>query len=858
MKIFSRNPFHRISSGALLAVSAFAVLGGSLQAGTSTKANNTDDLDQATSWFGGVPGAADVALWNSTVTGANTVSLGAPIPNWGSIQITNPGGPVTINGAGILALHGIGLGPGVGIDMSSSTADLTINANVSIADSPPSHIWTVAADRTLTVNGNVSEDGPANKTLTIGGAGLTRITGIIGNGENDLSVAKNGSGTLILTNANQYGGDTTVNQGVLNIRDSAALGTAAGNTIVNSGGELQLQGNISIAGTEDISVTGIGAGGFGGAAIRNISGDNQFNGDISLQDAAGVVRINADAGSLTFLGKITEVGTSLKILSFGGSGNVIASGPIGGGNDLLALAKDGTGTLTLSGNNTYQGTTVVRGGNLIITGSAGNITQSVSITINNGALTMDDTVANRANRIGNRPVTMNNGTFNLIHGAPAGTDYIESIGAPLTLNSGASTIRTDASNTANSSLLSFGSLVRNAGATVNFGDGTSNPSAANDDNNVRFSAQAAGFIGTWATVGGTSFATYNTASATDSVEALTTYEQTVTRLSSGTKSITDNSINNVQITDGTGTVGNITLGQSTTTINTLTNSATGIDAPAGGVTIDPAGQTLRVNGILNASGSSALTIGNGTSNGTLTANTAGGELVLLNFSSNALTVNSTIANNSTSSPLTTGGSGSVIVTAANTYSGGTIVNQGMLEISGTAGALANTSSMSVNTGGTLHLNSSTAAVGGQVNDSAGATLAGGTIQLGLNAIDETVGALTITNDSIIDFGILNGINHLRFSDSTGLWTSGMALNILNYTYGSDHLYFGTVTDAGVDAGQLAQINFFSGGSVGSGFLGTGIYLENGEVGLIPEPSSVAMVGLGSLALLGFRKRRCAG
>ena len=64
-----------------------------------------------------------------------------------------------------------------------------------------------------------------NKTLTITGAGTTRITGIISDDKkDDLSITKSGTGTLILDAANDYSGDTTVNQGVLNIRNSAALG----------------------------------------------------------------------------------------------------------------------------------------------------------------------------------------------------------------------------------------------------------------------------------------------------------------------------------------------------------------------------------------------------------------------------------------------------------------------------------------------------------------------------------------------------------------------------------------------------------------------------------------------------------
>ena len=559
------NPgsFDRFTFGVLLVVSALAVFGGSLQAATRTKADNTDNLNLGSSWVGGVaPGPADVIRWDSTVTGANTVSLGTPNLLIGTVQIANPGGLVTINGFGTLQLGANGV-PGVGIDMSSATADLTINANVALEDSPPTDIWTVAAGRTLTVAGSVSENGPALKTLTIAGAGTTDITGMIIDPQNDLALAKNGTGTLILESANTYSQGTTVNQGVLNIRNSTALGgTGLGvDTVVNAGGELQLQGDISLANAETILITGTGAGGPGGAALRNISGNNQLNGPVELQNVAGVVRINSDSGSLTFLGTISEIGGNDKILTFGGSGNIIVAARITGGGSQMNIVKDGTGTLTITGNTTYSGSTTINQGTLVISGANGDIASSSSITINNATLSLDNTLANDNNRIGNKPVTMNSGTFNFIHSALSGTNYSESIGV-LTLSSGASTIATDVSNTANSSILTFGGLTRTVGATVNFGGGTGNPSAANDDNNVRFSGQAAGVIGAWATVGGTSFATYNTASATDSVEALTVFNQTVTRLSSGTKVITNTAANNVQITDGTGTAGNITLAAS--------------------------------------------------------------------------------------------------------------------------------------------------------------------------------------------------------------------------------------------------------------------------------------------------------
>lgn len=62
------------------------------------KANNTDNLNLASSWSVAIPTAGTVAGWNNTVTGANSVNLGADL-SWLGIRILDPGGAVTIGGA---------------------------------------------------------------------------------------------------------------------------------------------------------------------------------------------------------------------------------------------------------------------------------------------------------------------------------------------------------------------------------------------------------------------------------------------------------------------------------------------------------------------------------------------------------------------------------------------------------------------------------------------------------------------------------------------------------------------------------------------------------------------------------------
>ncbi|HEY1717949.1 MAG TPA: hypothetical protein VGH42_06600, partial [Verrucomicrobiae bacterium] len=115
------------------------------------KANDTDNLNLTTSWVGGaVPGAGDVATWNSTVAGANATSLGAST-NWLGIQILNPGGPVQINADGNTLTNGTG-----GIDMSAATQSLTLNNNVVLGAGPQN--WSVASGQTLTLGGNLARN----------------------------------------------------------------------------------------------------------------------------------------------------------------------------------------------------------------------------------------------------------------------------------------------------------------------------------------------------------------------------------------------------------------------------------------------------------------------------------------------------------------------------------------------------------------------------------------------------------------------------------------------------------------------------------------------------------------------------
>ena len=101
---------------------------GSLTAATTSivKANNANNLAATTSWTGAVvPGLHNLAVWDSTVTAANAVTLNGDHV-WAGLKITNPGGAVTLNGTSLLGLDESG------VDMSTTTRNLTVNAPVEL------------------------------------------------------------------------------------------------------------------------------------------------------------------------------------------------------------------------------------------------------------------------------------------------------------------------------------------------------------------------------------------------------------------------------------------------------------------------------------------------------------------------------------------------------------------------------------------------------------------------------------------------------------------------------------------------------------------------------------------------------
>ena len=125
---------------------------------------------------------------------------------------------------------------------------------------------------------------------------------------------------------------------------------------------------------------------------------------------------------------MTTANTGIKTISINGPGNTSIGGILSNGSGTLALTKNGTGTLTLSGGpHTYGGPTLVSGGTLVNSSIGGSAATTATLTVGNvpGTPAILDIVpgANVTNytlAIGtsaNGAVFQSGGTFTQVQGA---------------------------------------------------------------------------------------------------------------------------------------------------------------------------------------------------------------------------------------------------------------------------------------------------------------------------------------------------------------------------------------------------------------------------------------------------------
>jgi outer membrane autotransporter protein len=281
-----------------------------------------------------------------------------------------------------------------------------------------------------------------SKTLSVGSNNSsTTVSGVIQDGGSSGgaggSLTKIGTGTLTLTGTNTYSGGTNLNGGILAVNSDTNLGTVTG-ALSFSGGALEalvtgggitstraitlnagggtFLADAGTASTLSGAITGIGAWIKTGPGTLTLSGANTYTGATTVN--AGVLQagsvdafsarsaftvntgamldlngFNNAVGSLSGSGLVQNTGgagaLSNATLSVGGDNtSTTFSGTLQDGVRSLALTKVGTGTLTLTGANTYTGGTTINTGALQLGngGTTGSITGNVT---DNGILAFD-------------------------------------------------------------------------------------------------------------------------------------------------------------------------------------------------------------------------------------------------------------------------------------------------------------------------------------------------------------------------------------------------------------------------------------------------------------------------------------
>lgn len=356
-------------------------------------------------------GTIDSAGYNGTVT--SVISGGKLIKSGeGVLTLTNSNsytGGTTLTG-GTLAIAGsdnIG-GAGAEIEFAGGTLRVTGTGLANLNDHSVN--WG-------SFDGGIDVDA-AGHTFTVSQS-------LAGSG----TFAKRGAGTLVLTAANNHGG-TVAAGGVLSVQDDAQLGApaaplglAGGTLQFTTAGATTVARNTSFAEASMIDVaqasgvvtvsqpiSGAGALTKAGPGTLILGAANTHSGATNV--AAGTLRIG-DPLTLQFStvnlagGTLDLNGLAASLGGLAGSGNLDLQGTVltlGGSNEdsnfagnitsssgVASVEKIGTGTINLTGNNTYTGGTVLRGGALGVSTDANIGGPTSAITFDGGLLRINDT-----------------------------------------------------------------------------------------------------------------------------------------------------------------------------------------------------------------------------------------------------------------------------------------------------------------------------------------------------------------------------------------------------------------------------------------------------------------------------------
>jgi autotransporter-associated beta strand protein len=318
---------------------------------------------------------------NQTVTGITFSN--APGSNPFTIA-TGTSGTLTLGVAGI----------------TNKDSDLqTITCNIALR-SPQR--WSVGPGG-LSVSGAIDTD--SGNLLLIEGDGNATLSGSISNSG---SLSKDGLGILTLSNAsaNTFTGKTFINGGTIAVTRDNLLGAAPVSAVADqlrlNGGTLQAKDSFTLDANRGIAMDSLGG-------ILNVDTSKTLTVNSSISTLSGITSspltkmgngvlilnaANTFTGSTTIAGGMLQIGsggtsgalgtgsvTDNSVLIFNRSDNLSFSNVIGGSGSVQHV---GSGTLTLSGANSYAGTTTVVNGALKLANNTALGANSTGTSVQNG------------------------------------------------------------------------------------------------------------------------------------------------------------------------------------------------------------------------------------------------------------------------------------------------------------------------------------------------------------------------------------------------------------------------------------------------------------------------------------------
>ncbi|MDP2229777.1 filamentous hemagglutinin N-terminal domain-containing protein [Methylotenera sp.] len=803
-------------------------------------------------------GAANLNGGNVSISSTGGVSLlGAVTANGGAGAAATAGGNagnVTVTAAGTVttaAINATGGTAGAGnvaggnagtINISTNVADITTGAltartGVASGTGAGSLAGSISVTNTATAGnvtlGSLTTSGNANGSggnINVVTTGLLTLNGAIAStgGANVAATTQAGkrAGTITLTG---NGGISTLAAATINANGGAGLGVNqaggnAGAVILNSSGTIVARAINSQTG----AATGTGAGGATGGIT--VTGAAVTTGNLTTTGNA-----NGHAGSISAVSTTGNL-TVGAIAANGGTAQVNTSG-----RNAAAVTLNSAGTVTAttiaangSAGNGALGNFSGGNGAAVSIAGVGGVTAS-SIAASGGAATTSNANGGNAGSI----TLANSGAGDLVT-------------TTLTSQAGAAT-GTGAGGAAGSVSVNNSAATGNISTTNITTTGTTNAHGGNVSLSSLGNTTIAGTIntsggaaGTGATAAGRNAGNVTITGVNRSVTGAIT--------SSGAAGLGANQAGGnaglVSIT-GAGTL-------STAAVTSRTGNATGAGAGgvAGGVTlsgssvsstaINTAGGTAGNGGNVNVTttglGASSITSVNANNLGAVSLNVA-----------DTLTVSGIIAG--TNSTVTKSGSGTLLLSGANTYTGLTTINAGTLRYG--ANNAISTGAVTVNDGGTYDLAGFSDTIGALTVNSG---ITGGTVSTGTGTL--TLGGNVTTtggaNNALISGNLALGTAARTFTSTNA--TDGLTVAaVVSGAVGLNKAGNGTLTLSGantytgatlINAGTLSAAHANALGAVGTGTtVANGAALNVNNISLAAEPISINGAGVGGIGAL---------